>query len=949
MSILKLLVLGAMVLALTPVLALAETPPGCGGVGLDETLLPSGIYFHVGEQICYEAWLAINAPKCDMQDVEVRFWRPDDVPPNPLNICGSPGGNTLVSGLYISQGAAPIILDCASYPALDYTVQAEDIVIVEDIPAVVAYVCITGSQLVGPPSQPGQDAKAIPNFVLAPCIGVTKEACEYSKEGDEITYSICVKNCSDVAIPGGPVIPTTLYNVVVNDPMLGGDLAGFPSELAPGQEVCLDFPYTVTSGDMSPLENTVTASGEDFTGFEVIDTATESVTLLDPAINVIVECQGGADIGADATFLVTIENLGDVALEVTTDDARVGPYTIPAGGSQQETVTEGPMECPEICYTINIEGRIPADFCDLPNVLSDSASDCCPCICHPCIEVEKTVDCDISKVGDEVIYTIRIQNCGDIELTDVVVTDPHISGSPLAGFPSTLAVGSGWVSVDFPYTVVAGDDDGTDYPGAEMTNQAHVEATGLCGDAPEAVSDDSEVVTVYLVHPDFTVTKTCFSGPVQVGQTAEFEVYIDNIGDVPLDFTTDEAAIADFTLNPNTDFDQILTQGPATPPSECNTINVTAMIPQDGSWCDLTNSITKSSDDCCPVECNPCIEIEKSVDCDISKVGDEVIYTIRIQNCGDIDLTGVVVTDPHISDSPLDGFPTTLAVGSGWYPVDFPYTVEAGDEDPGIDFPDDIMTNMASVIADYACGDDVGTTDDDSDPVDVRLIDPSYTVDVTCQGGAEVGMDAGFDIRIDNTGDVPLVITTDDGSVDPGTILAGDFYETSVEVGPTECPEICYTLNAEGRIPSDLCDLPNVLPESDEDCCPCICTPCIEIEKIVDCDVSKVGDDVIYSIRIRNCGDTDLTGVVVTDPQISPDPLAGFPPTLAAGSGWTSADFTYTIVAGDEPGPVINTAHVVADYACGDDVGTTDDDSEPVEVNLIHPAFTVDKEHRYHH
>ena len=71
MRILKLLVLGAMVLALSPVLALAETPPGCGGVGLDETLLPSGNYFHIGEQICYEAWLAINAPKCDMEDVEV--------------------------------------------------------------------------------------------------------------------------------------------------------------------------------------------------------------------------------------------------------------------------------------------------------------------------------------------------------------------------------------------------------------------------------------------------------------------------------------------------------------------------------------------------------------------------------------------------------------------------------------------------------------------------------------------------------------------------------------------------------------------------------------------------------------------------------------------------------------------------------------------------------------
>jgi hypothetical protein len=52
-------------------------------------------------------------------------------------------------------------------------------------------------------------------------------------------------------------------------------------------------------------------------------------------------------------------------------------------------------------------------------------------------------------------------------------------------------------------------------------------------------------------------------------------------------------------------------------------------------------------------------------------------------------------------------------------------------------------------------------------------------------------------------------------------------------------------------------------------------------------------------------------------------------------------DVPYTVVIGDEPGPVLNTATVTADGMCGDVPSTVTDTSNEVSVTLIHPSITV--------
>ena len=120
---------------------------------------------------------------------------------------------------------------------------------------------------------------------------------------------------------------------------------------------------------------------------------------------------------------------------------------------------------------------------------------------QPEITVTKAADTELSKVDDEVVYTITIENTGDWPLVDIVVNDPLLGGN-LAGFPASLAVGAS-ASVDFPYTVQAGDPD-------PLVNE--VTATGLAEGFDAALTganvSDTAGESVNLFQPDFTISKT---------------------------------------------------------------------------------------------------------------------------------------------------------------------------------------------------------------------------------------------------------------------------------------------------------------------------------------------------------------------------------------------------------------------------------------------------------
>jgi hypothetical protein len=291
-------------------------------------------------------------------------------------------------------------------------------------------------------------------------------------------------------------------------------------------------------------------------------------------------CDGTANAVLIASGLTLVP--GAAPFEFDSSDNAVLAYTVQPGDA-------GMVMHSDIATTFFIEGGTDMQ-CDEKAVHNTIA---CP---PPCLEVTKAVDCGYSKVGDEVTYRVCITNCGDLfDLIDVAVTD-DILGDISGYFPSTLAPGQ-TECADIPYVIQPGDEPGP------VLNQAHFAATDAC-DSLTRPTVHSDIVTVTLLHPEFTVVKECVDDPIPGGSTeASYTVTVTNTGDVELDFTTDEAGVGPFSLEPDSIFQQVVTV-PVPPGATevCNDITVTATIPPE--FCDLPNVIEHSARDCCAVAGN---------------------------------------------------------------------------------------------------------------------------------------------------------------------------------------------------------------------------------------------------------------------------------------------------------------------------------------------------------
>jgi hypothetical protein len=173
---------------------------------------------------------------------------------------------------------------------------------------------------------------------------------------------------------------------------------------------------------------------------------------------------------------------------------------------------------------------------------------------EPCLEITKSVDCEVSKVGDDVVYTICIENCGE---TDIYFGPGDILDTVLGDISEAFAFPNEWPDgdcpeitlpgvipagvvccLDFPYTILEGDDTGE--PGAILTNQVSFDGED---EYEQDVSEVSNEVDVLLVHPDWILTKDCRTDPLEVGDTAIFDVYAENTGDVCLHFDLTELSL----------------------------------------------------------------------------------------------------------------------------------------------------------------------------------------------------------------------------------------------------------------------------------------------------------------------------------------------------------------------------------------------------------------------
>ena len=209
-----------------------------------------------------------------------------------------------------------------------------------------------------------------PSHAWPPCIDVWKWVePEVSKVGDEVVYTICVKNCGEIH----------LRNVVVEDPLLGGVL-DFPDMVDDmvkvGETFCKEFTYTIKPDDPDPLVNVVTATGWCRYGNKATDTDTATVDLVVVGIDISKAVDNtNPCFGETVTYTICIENTGEWPLEhVLVEDSLLGGIL----SGFPDALEVGQVACSSFEYEVNS-----SDTCPLVNtakVRSDPSGPMTNCI-----------------------------------------------------------------------------------------------------------------------------------------------------------------------------------------------------------------------------------------------------------------------------------------------------------------------------------------------------------------------------------------------------------------------------------------------------------------------------------------------------------------------------------------------------------------------------------------
>ncbi len=403
--------------------------------------------------------------------------------------------------------------------------------------------------------------------------------------------------------------------------------------------------------------------------------------------------------------------------------------------------------------------------------------------------------------GDTIQYTFTVTNTGDVDLTNVTVTDPTV---PVTGGPiATLAAGA-TDSTTFtaaPYTITQADVDS-----GSVENQATVTGTAPGGqDVTDMSSDpnnpdggpDGPTVTELAQEPALELVKTgtfnddgagaaSGNGFAEPGETISYTFTLTNNGNVPItgvtltdDFITANGGqitggpirlepqgtdsttfTATYTITENDIAAGGVTNLATATGTDPSGQDVTAQS-HDGSGTPGTGTFTELKQGA------PALDLLKRgafqddmVPNGYAEAGETITYTFTLENKGDVKISGIVVTDPRIALPAMT--PVDLEKG-GTHEFTFDYTITDADIDAGG------FENTAVATGTDTSGKDVTATSHDENgnagtEVVLERGSSAYTVvkssgafqDANGNGYADEGETITYTFKAMNLGDVVL-------------------------------------------------------------------------------------------------------------------------------------------------------------------------------------------------
>ena len=583
------------------------------------------------------------------------------------------------------------------------------------------------------------------------------------------------------------------------------------------------------------------------------------------------------------------------------------------------------------------------------------------------------------SLGDEITYTITVQNTGQDTLNNIQVDD-SILGSLSASFADSLA-GGGSESHTFTYTLTANPDP--------ITNVVTV--TAMAAQSATQLSDTADCTTDVLT-PGLEIEKKADAGSVNAGEKIGFTITVKNTGqgtakNVVVTDTLPTNAGLTWTVDGGTGAAQCtITNGAlsctyATLASGASkTIHLTS--PTTAATCGtVSNSAGATADNGGSVSAGPAtievkcpdIVVDKKAKHDPVQAGHQAEFVITVSNEGTGLAKDVVLTDP-------------LPAGLSWKTDDQRCTItngiltcQLGDLAPG----DSTVVEVRATTHAEDCGvihntatagatNELVTVDqrvialaqNNTSSADITILCPDVTVDKKADDDTvDAGDPVGFTITVTNSGDgraddVTLedVLPTNAGldwTIDGGTgasdcsidtgVLTCDFGDvpakTTLTVHITSDTDFTTCGVIENTATVSVDHFPDV---SDSDAITVICPPLgIDIEKDGP-DLAHVGDTITYDFTVKLTTPEPLFDVTVTDPNCN----EGAPVYVSGDDGDDALEpgevWTYTcthIVTANDLDPLPNTATVAG--TADDGRTTTDEDSH--DVDLIHPAILIVK------
>ncbi len=728
--------------------------------------------------------------------------------------------------------------------------------------------------------------------------------------GQVVSYTFVVTNTGNVTLTG---ITVTDSNLDAAAAYVSGD-TNSNNKLDLTETWTYSGNHTVTQAEIDSngggdgdLDNTVTADSNE-TGPDTDDLAIPIDQ--NPALNVVKSSTTTLITAAGQivpyTFIVT--NTGNVTLTgITVTDLNVSPAPAYASG---DTNSNGQLDVGESwTYTgnhtvlqleINNNGGGDGDLdntvtADSNETGPDTDDYAIPIRQGPALNVVKSSTTTlITSAGQVVPYTFVGTNTGNVSLTGITVTDPNCTTGPTyssgdIGMDGILDVGEAWT-----------------YSGSHTVTQAEIDSNGggdgdldntVTADSNETGPETDDHFIPISRTPGLNVAKSSTTTLITAaGQIVPYTFIVTNTGNVTLTGIT----VSDPNVSPapayasgDTNSNGLLDVGESWTYTGSHTVTQAEIDTDGGGDGDLDNTVTADSNEtgpdtddlAIPIDQNPALDVVKnSTTILIDHAGQVVPYTFTVYNTGNVTLTGITVSDPNCDADPVldvgdlnhNGLMevTEIWIFTGSHTVtqeeidsngggdgDLDNTVTADSNETGPD-TDDHFINIG-----YAA--------------DLEVEKTSTTTLITAAGQV-----VPYTFVVRNTGNVSLtgITVTDPNCTTGPTYSSGDLgLDGILDVGEAWTYTGSHTVtqaemdsNGDGDG-----DLDNTVTADSNETGPATDDLAIPISRIPGLNVVKssttilitaAGQSVPYTFVVTNTGNTMLTGISVTDPNVSPAP-----------------------------------------------------------------------------